>query len=161
MHGSLERFKIVKWIFHPIISLQGRHLELRWKRARCDLCYEGRVSAMYQVVKCWCLSFHGIHHKIHHILHCLHLNLPSCIASFWFATWCIYSSSSLTRCVALSLIFLTTIIPWLVIVAALLVVVDTVFCSLSICIPNPKKSKNISFSSQGCENIQNDMAQPI
>lgn len=37
---------------------------------------------MYQVVKCCCLSFHGIHHKIYPVLHCLHLNLPSCVLAF-------------------------------------------------------------------------------
>ena len=85
VHESLERFKMVKWIFRPIISLQGRHSKLRRQKARCDLCYEGRVSAMYQVVKRCCSSFHDIHHKIHPILCCLYLNLPSCIANFWFA----------------------------------------------------------------------------
>ena len=54
-----------------------------------------------------------------------------------------------------------TIIPWLVIVVVLLVVVDTVFFLLSICVPNPKKSKNISFSLWGREKIQNDMVQPV
>jgi len=32
-------------------------------------------------------------------------------------------------------------------------VVDTVFCMLSICIPNPENSKNIIFSPKGYGNI--------
>ena len=39
------------------------------------------------------------------------------------------------------------------------VAVDTVFCLPSIYVPDPKKSKNITFSSWGRKNIQNDMAQ--
>ena len=39
--------------------------------------------------------------------------------------------------------------------------VDIVFCPPSICVPDPKKSKNIIFSPWGYEDIQNDMAQPV
>ena len=38
------------------------------------------------------------------------------------------------------------------------VIIDTVFCSPLIYIPNLEKSKNIIFSPWGCENIQNDIA---
>ena len=38
-------------------------------------------------------------------------------------------------------------------------VVDTVFCPPSICLPDPKNSKNINFSSWGCGHTQIDMAQ--
>ena len=38
------------------------------------------------------------------------------------------------------------------------VIIDTVFCSPLIYVPNLEKSKNISFSPWGCENIQNDIA---
>ena len=37
------------------------------------------------------------------------------------------------------------------------VVVDTVFSPPSICVPNPKKSKNIIFLPRSHENIYNDM----
>ena len=40
-------------------------------------------------------------------------------------------------------------------------IVDTVFFSSTICVLDSKKSKNIFFSLWGCENIQNDMAQPL
>ena len=36
--------------------------------------------------------------------------------------------------------------------------VDTVFYSLSICVPDPEKSTNIIFSPWGRENIQNEVA---
>ena len=39
--------------------------------------------------------------------------------------------------------------------------VDTVFCLPSICVPNPKKPKNIIFSPLGHENIYNGVAQPV
>ena len=39
--------------------------------------------------------------------------------------------------------------------------VDTVFCSSSICMLDPEKSKNIFFSPWGRENIQNDVVQPV
>ena len=39
--------------------------------------------------------------------------------------------------------------------------IDTIFCPPSICIPDPKKSKNIIFSPQGSRNIQIDVAQPV
>ena len=39
--------------------------------------------------------------------------------------------------------------------------VDTIFCPLLICMPDPEKSKNIIFSPWGHENIYNDMAQPV
>ena len=39
--------------------------------------------------------------------------------------------------------------------------VDTVFCPPLTYMSDPKKSKNVIFSSWGCENIQNDVAQPI
>ena len=37
-------------------------------------------------------------------------------------------------------------------------IVDTVFCSSTICVLDSKKSKNIVFSLWGHENIQNDVA---
>ena len=40
-------------------------------------------------------------------------------------------------------------------------VVDTVFCLPSICMQDPEKSKNVIFSPQGRENIQNDVMQPV
>ena len=35
--------------------------------------------------------------------------------------------------------------------------VDTIFCLLSICVPDLEKSKNIIFSPWNYENIQNDV----
>jgi len=32
VHESLERFKMVKWIFHPITSLKGQHSKLGSRR---------------------------------------------------------------------------------------------------------------------------------
>ena len=123
MHKSLERLKMVKWVFHPIISLQGWHSELRRWWARCDSCYEGRVSAMYQTVKYGYSSLYSVHHKIHFILHCLHLSLLSCTARFGLVGRCIFPSSSPTRSIALSLIFFMTTIPQVVMIIALLVIV--------------------------------------
>jgi len=40
-------------------------------------------------------------------------------------------------------------------------IVDIVFCPSSICVTDPKKSKNIIFSSWGYENIYNGIAQPV
>ena len=39
--------------------------------------------------------------------------------------------------------------------------IDTVFYPPSVCVPNPEQSKNVIFFPRGCENIQNDMAQPL
>ena len=39
--------------------------------------------------------------------------------------------------------------------------VDTVFCLPSICVPDPRKSKNIVLSLQGHEDIQNNVEQPV
>ena len=40
-------------------------------------------------------------------------------------------------------------------------VVDTVFCSSSICLPNPENSKSIIFSLWGHRNIKIDVVQPV
>ena len=71
-----------------------------------------------QLFKGW----YSFHHKIHFILHCLHLGLLLCIAHFGPAGRCIFLSSLPTRSIALNLIFFTITIPWVVMIIALLVI---------------------------------------